>query len=69
MAGKCKRAFVIGLDGAIGGSVREAATSNIDEILCEGVVDYSAQTGFFPPRRVSRPGALCSTELARRNIG
>jgi hypothetical protein len=29
MPGKCKRAFVIGLDGAIGGSVREAAKGNL----------------------------------------
>ena len=44
MQGKCKRAFVIGLDGAIGWSVREAETPNIDAILSEGVVTYSAKT-------------------------
>jgi hypothetical protein len=57
MAGKCKRAFVIGLDGAIGGSVREAATPNIDEILSEGIVDYSAQT-VFPSSSFEAWGAM-----------
>ncbi len=42
---KCKRVFVIGLDGAIGCAVREANTPHIDAILAEGVVTYSARTG------------------------
>jgi len=57
MAGKCRRAFVIGLDGAIGGSVREAQTPNIDEILSEGTVDYSAQT-VFPSASFEAWGAM-----------
>jgi len=44
MQRKCKRAFVIGLDGAIGWTVREAETPNIDALLNEGVVTYSAKT-------------------------
>ena len=44
MQGECKRAFVIGLDGAIGWAVRETETPNIDMILSEGVVTYSART-------------------------
>jgi len=44
MQGKCKRVFVIGLDGAIGWAVREADTPNIDAILDEGVVTYSAKS-------------------------
>lgn len=44
MQGKCKRAFVIGLDGAIGWAVRKADTPNINAILSEGVVTYSAKT-------------------------
>jgi len=42
----CRRAFVIGLDGAMGRSVREASTPNIDAILADGVVSYSARTAF-----------------------
>ena len=44
MQGKCKRVFVIGLDGAIGWAVREAETPHIDALLSEGVVTYSAKT-------------------------
>jgi len=40
----CERVFVIGLDGAIGRTVREAETPNIDELLGDGVVNYSART-------------------------
>ena len=57
MARNCRSAFVIGLDGAIGGSVREAATPNIDEILSEGIVDYSAQT-VFPSSSFEAWGAM-----------
>jgi len=42
--GSCRRAFVIGLDGAIGWAVREADTPCIDEVLRRGVVTYSAET-------------------------
>ena len=40
----CTRAFIIGLDGALGRSVREAHTPNIDALFSDGVVTYSAQT-------------------------
>jgi hypothetical protein len=40
----CDRAFIIGLDGAMGRAVREAPTPHIDQILAEGVQTYSAQT-------------------------
>ncbi len=40
----CRRAFIIGIDGAIGWSVRKAKTPNIDRILADGVVTYSATT-------------------------
>ena len=44
MKGKCKRVFVIGLDGAMGSAVRKAATPHVDEVLAQGVVTYSATT-------------------------
>jgi predicted AlkP superfamily pyrophosphatase or phosphodiesterase len=44
MQEKCKRAFVIGLDGAIGWAVRQAETPNIDALLSAGIVMYSAET-------------------------
>jgi len=44
MQGKCKRAFVIGLDGAAGWAVKAAATPHIDEFLSEGVAAYSAKS-------------------------
>lgn len=40
----CKRAFIIGLDGALGRSVEKAHTPNIDALLEDGVTTYSAQT-------------------------
>lgn len=46
MAERCKHVFIIGLDGAIGGSVRDADTPHIDAALAEGVVTYSAKTAF-----------------------
>ena len=46
MPKRCKRAFVIGLDGAIGGAVREAHTPHMDAVFAEGVVTYSATTAF-----------------------
>ena len=36
MQKSCKRAFVIGLDGAMGWTMREASTPHIDTILSEG---------------------------------
>lgn len=44
MQGKCKRVFIIGIDGARGAAVREAVTPNIDEVIAKGVVTYSAKT-------------------------
>jgi len=44
MSSACKRTFVIGLDGAMGSAMRKAQTPNIDALLAEGVVSYSAQT-------------------------
>jgi hypothetical protein len=44
MAHLCKRASVIGLDGAMGSAVQAAATPCIDALLANGVTTYSAQT-------------------------
>lgn len=44
MSTKCRRVFVIGVDGAMGRSVREAETHRIDSLLSGGVVSYSAQS-------------------------
>jgi hypothetical protein len=46
MATRCNRAFVIGLDGAMGSAVHEAPTPEIDQMLAEGVRTDSAQTVF-----------------------
>lgn len=40
------RAFIIGLDGAIVWAVRKASTPNMDALLAEGVITYSAETVF-----------------------
>ena len=53
----CKRAFVIGLDGAIGWAVRKAPTPNIDAVLAEGVVAESATT-VFPSSSFEAWGAM-----------
>lgn len=53
----CKRAFVIGLDGAIGWAVRKAPTPNIDAVLAEGVVADSATT-VFPSSSFEAWGAM-----------
>jgi hypothetical protein len=55
--GKGRRVFVIGLDGAIGWAVREAHTPNIDAVLSEGVVTYSAKT-VFPSASFEAWGAM-----------
>ena len=52
-----KYVFVIGLDGAIGWAVEKAFTPNIDEILSEGVVTYSART-VFPSSSFPAWGAM-----------
>ena len=44
MKNLCQRVFVLGLDGAIGESVREAETPHLDALWAEGVVTYEAQT-------------------------
>jgi predicted AlkP superfamily pyrophosphatase or phosphodiesterase len=41
---KCKRTFIIGLDGALGRSIEKAQTPNIDALLSDGAATYSAQT-------------------------
>lgn len=53
----CKRAFIIGLDGAIGWVVREAPTPCMDVVLAEGVVTYSART-VFPSASFQAWGAM-----------
>ncbi len=57
MKGRCGRVFVIGLDGAIGWAVRKAHTPNIDAVLSEGVVTYSART-VFPSASFEAWGAM-----------
>jgi len=42
--GRCNRAFIIGLDGAIGRCVKEAYTPTIDAFIAGGVKTYSART-------------------------
>jgi len=44
MADHCERVFVIGIDGAMGRGMRAAKTPNIDALLADGVVSYSART-------------------------
>ncbi len=44
MSEQCKRAFIIGLDGARGGAVHQASTPNIDSALSDGAVSYGAKT-------------------------
>ena len=46
MASISKRAFIIGLDGAMGSAVQAAPTPHIDALLADGVTTYSAQTAF-----------------------
>jgi arylsulfatase A-like enzyme len=53
----CERAFVIGLDGAGGGAVRDAVTPHIDQLLAEGVRTYSAQT-VYPSSSFPAWGAM-----------
>jgi len=55
--GTCSRAFVIGLDGARGSGVREAATPNIDAFMSGGVKTYSAKT-VFPSSSFEAWGAM-----------
>ena len=40
----CKRAFIIGIDGAMGSAVRDADTSNIDAFIATGLSTYAART-------------------------
>ncbi|MCT4541965.1 MAG: alkaline phosphatase family protein [Vallitalea sp.] len=40
---KCKRVFIIGLDGA-GNTVKDVDTPNINKLLAKGTVTYEAQT-------------------------
>lgn len=44
MGSTCKRAFIIGIDGAIGSAVRRASTPRIDDLLGQGVVTYAARS-------------------------
>jgi hypothetical protein len=57
MAVKCDRAFVIGLDGAMGRAVQEAPTPHIDQLLSEGIQTYSAQT-VYPSSSFPAWGAM-----------
>lgn len=57
MQGKSKRIFIIGLDGAIGWAIQKAITPNIDKVLAEGVVTYSATT-VFPSASFEAWGAM-----------
>ena len=40
----CKRVFIIGLDGALGGTVRDADTPRIDAVIADGVWTYAGRT-------------------------
>ncbi len=57
MSRTCERAFVIGLDGAMGRAMRKARTPHIDALLSEGVVTYSART-VFPSSSYEAWGAV-----------
>ena len=57
MSELCRRVFVIGLDGAMGAAVRSAPTPNVDSVLTNGVVDYSATT-VFPSASFEAWGAM-----------
>ena len=46
MSGISQRVFVIGIDGAIGSSVRRASTPRIDDLLAGGVVTYGGRSVF-----------------------
>jgi hypothetical protein len=53
----CRRAFIIGLDGAMGSAVRSAATPRLDALLDTGVVTYAARTT-VPPASFEAWGAM-----------
>ncbi|MBD3181441.1 sulfatase-like hydrolase/transferase [Candidatus Poribacteria bacterium] len=57
MQALCKRVFVIGLDGAVGKSVREADTPNVDRIASQGVITYSG-TSVYPSASFEAWGAM-----------
>lgn len=42
--GRCNRAFIIGLDGAMSSYVRKAHTPNINALISKGVKTYAART-------------------------
>jgi len=51
------RAFIIGLDGAAGRGVRDAATPNIDAVMAGGARTYSART-VYPSASFQAWGAM-----------
>jgi arylsulfatase A-like enzyme len=57
MSAHCTRAFIIGLDGAIGWAVAAAATPRLDGIFQRGVVTFMAKTT-VPPASFEAWGAM-----------
>ena len=57
MSIKPERVFVIGIDGAMGSAVRDGKTPNIDDLIADGTVSYSAQA-VLPSASYQNWGAL-----------
>jgi arylsulfatase A-like enzyme len=57
MSARCARAFIIGLDGAIGWAVAAAATPHLDALFTRGVVTFMAKTT-VPPASFEAWGAM-----------
>ena len=53
----CRRAFIIGLDGAMGSAMRRADTPHLDRLLAEGVVTYTARS-VYPSYSYQAWGAM-----------
>ena len=57
MSIKPERVFVLGIDGAMGSAVRDGKTPNIDALVVDGTVSYSAQA-VLPSASYQNWGAL-----------
>ena len=57
MSIKPERVFVIGIDGAMGSAIRNGKTPNIDALVADGTVSYSAQA-VLPSASYQNWGAL-----------